>query len=220
MTSIWIELARAVVDLVKAVAWPTAVVILALKFKPELLTALPSLFRRKFELEALGVRAMIDAAAEQQVAPENPAIEKLLETTLLEPSPHLAVNIVENFIRESLKSVERTKWEATLSRALAEARLRQAHEFNYNRIFGSQIAYLKRLNEVSRTTKDQAREFFTSYAEKYPEFYANYSFEKWLIFMIAGGLIAEKDGGIELSVFGHDFLVYIVEQRLLENKPG
>jgi hypothetical protein len=55
--------------------------------------------------------------------------------------------------------------------------------------------------------------------KRYPEFYANYPFENWLNFMMGAGLVDEKDGDLEISLFGRDFHVYLVEQRLLETKP-
>jgi hypothetical protein len=221
MASTWIELARVVVDLVKAVAWPTVVVALALKFKPELLTALPSLFRRKVEVEALGFRAMIDAAAEQQqlAAPGNPSLEKLSGLTPLEPSPRLAVNLIENRLRGELEAMDPGKRDGSLLRSFAQTRLAYAHELTYNRIFGSQIAFLKRLNEISTTTVDHSREFFKPYAEKFPEFYATYTFEAWLNFLVAGGLVTETGSSLVINDYGRDFLIYMVEHRLLENKP-
>lgn len=97
----WIELVKAAAELVRAMAWPIAVVIVALSFKPGLLSALPSLFRRRFELEGVGFKAKIDAGEQQQGAGENPATEKLPETPSLNPSPRPAVNMVDAAARRT-----------------------------------------------------------------------------------------------------------------------
>jgi hypothetical protein len=158
------ELVKAAAELVKAMAWPIAVVIVALSFKPRLLSALPSLFHRKLELEGLGFKAKIE-----QAAAENPATEKLSETPSLDPSPRPAVNIIETLLRDQLKGIAARKRESVLVRTLAQSCLEGGHEFTYNRIFGSQIAELKRLNELGRITVDDAREFFRPSAEQFPK---------------------------------------------------
>ena len=119
-----------IVELVKAVAWPIAVVLVALSFKPGLLAVLPSFGRRKIELEGMGFKAKIDAAEQQQG--ENPATEKLPETPALDPSPRPTVNIIETRLRDQLKGIEAGKREAVLVRALAQTRLEAGHEFTYN----------------------------------------------------------------------------------------
>lgn len=90
---------------------------------------------------------------------------------------------------------------------------------NSPRIFGSQIAALKRLNEVGRATVDDAREFFRPYAEQFPQLYNNYGFDGWLGFLKGGGLIVQNGNVLEISDFGRDFLIYLTERRLAENKP-
>lgn len=214
----WIEIVKAVVEVVKATAWPIALLIIALTFRSGLLSALPSLFRRKFELEGLGFKAKIDAAEQQQAGGENPASEKLPETPALDPSPRVAVNIIETRVRGELSGIEAGKREPVLLRALAQSRLEAGHEFTYNRIFGSQILALKRLNEVGRATVDDARTFFKPYAEQFPQIYSNYGFDGWLGFLKAV-LIVQNGDVLEISDFGRDFLVYLTERRLSENKP-
>jgi hypothetical protein len=218
-SAMWVELGKFIVEFVKATAWPIVVLIVALSFKPGLLGALPSLFRRRLEVEALGLfTAKIDAE-QQQAVTENPATEKLPEAAALAPSPRPAVNIIEARLRESVKGIETGKKEPTLVRALAETRLVAGHEYTYNRTFGSQIAWLKRLNEVGRATVDNAREFFKPYAEKFPQVYSNYGFDGWLGFLKASELIAQNGDVLVISAFGQDFLIYLTERRLTENRP-
>jgi hypothetical protein len=153
-------------------SWPVAAVFIALAYKPELLKALPDFLRRKLKVEGFGIKAEIDAA-EQQKAAENPADEKLPEKQALDPSPRLAVNLVEARLHSDLLVIDPAKREAVLVRALADARLSGGHEFTYNRIFGSQILALRRLNSAGQATVDNAREFYKSAEEQNPHLYAS-----------------------------------------------
>jgi hypothetical protein len=108
-------------------------------------------------------------------------------------------------LENRLNTIDKQAREATLVRALAETRLLAGHEFVYNRIFGSQILALKRLNEVGQATIDDVQQFFKPYAEQYPQLYSKY-------------VIVQKDGLVEISDFGRDFLIYLTIMRLSENK--
>jgi hypothetical protein len=213
--AMWMHLLTTFVELVKATATPIAAVIVALSYKPVLLSILT---RSKLELEGFGVKAKIDQIEQQQVAAVNPATEKLPEARTLDPSPRPVVNIMETRIRADLSKIDGEKREPILVRALAQSRLEAGHEFTYIRIFGSQIAALKRLNEVGRATVDNAREFFKPYAEKFPQIYSNYGFEGWLGFLRNSEMIKQDGNDLEISDFGRDFLMYLTERRLTENK--
>ena len=168
---------------------------------------------------ALGVKAKFDAAEQQQAAAENPASEKLIETPVLDPIPRVAANLIETRLRNDLNAVEPEKREAVLLRALTFSRLEAGHEFTYNRIFGSQIAALKRLNEVGRVTVDDARGFLRPYAEQFPQVYnSNYGFDNWLAFLKESGLVVQNGNFLEITDIGRDFLIFLTERRLSENK--
>lgn len=206
------------VELVRAVAWPIAVVIIALGFKPELITGLPAFLRRKMEIDAFGVKAKIEAAEQQQAVKANPATEKLSQSPALQPSSRPPINIMEARLRADLETIDADKKQGVLLRALAVARVEYGHEFTYNRIFGSQIAALKRLNEVGQATADQAREFFKPYAERFPQIYDSYGFDGWLGFLKGSGLVIQNGNAFEISDFGRDFLFYLTDRRLMEGK--
>ena len=135
------------------------------------------------------------------------------------PSERPAVARLENELRNELQAVDSQQREGRLIRVLAETRLRAGHEFIYNRIFGSQIVFLKRLNELANCTVDQAREFFQPYAKQFPQVYSNYGFEAWLNFMVTNALVLRNGDTLMIDEIGRDFLGYLVFQRLLENKP-
>jgi hypothetical protein len=216
----WVEAGNFVVEFVKAAAWPIAITTIALRFRTGLIGALPALFRGKVELEAFGAKAKFEAAEQQRSAAENPATKKLPALPAAqEPSPRPAVNIIEAGLRDALNQIEAGKSELVLLRQLAETRLVAEHEFTYNRIFGSQIFALKRWNEMGRVTVDDARKLFDSVEKQYPALYSTYSFDNWLGFLVGRALVLQKGNALEISEFGRDFLIYLTERRLSENKP-
>jgi hypothetical protein len=210
-----IELVKAVVDLVRIVAWPSVVVFIAVKFKPELLSAVSSLLRREFKVEALG--GSVSIGVEQQTLVETTALSET--SSSLDPSPREAVNLMEARLRTELKAIDPSKKEATLLRSLAEVRLGRGQEAVYNRVFGSQIAFLKKLNEVHSLTVDQARDFYKLFADKLPGVYGSYNFDAWLAFMTTSELIVRSENNLQINWLGQDFLTYIITQRFSENKP-
>ena len=105
------------VELAKALAWPLAVVIVALAFKADLLAFVPPMLRRKIELELPGgFKAKLDVAEQQQGT--NPAAEKLDEKPALDPSPRPGVNVIETRIRGEMAKIESAKRELLLLRSL------------------------------------------------------------------------------------------------------
>lgn len=211
----------AVVEIVKAIAWPIVVFLAVWRFRTEIIAFLSLIPKgKKFEVDMLGVKARIDVAEQQQSGQQNPAVEKIDITFSLDPSHRQAVNLIEQRLHAEIKALDSNKREAILVRALALSRMEAGHEFTYNRIFGSQILGLKRLNEMGRASIDDAREFFNPFAEQFPHIYANYGFDGWLGFLKNGGLIVQTNSFLKITEFGRDFLIYLTDRRLAENKPG
>jgi hypothetical protein len=98
------------------------------------------------------------------------------------------------------------------------------HEFIYSRIFGSQIEALKQLDlrGPMGASLEEAQQYFRDQVVKlHPEFYSGYGFDGWLGFLVFNNLVAkdEKSGRLTVTPYGHDFLVYLREQRMNEAKP-
>jgi hypothetical protein len=205
--------------LLRDAAWPIAVVIVAAMFKCELVSALTSLPGRGFKLEGWGFKAELNGDEQKQAGAESPVNEKIPTHPILTPNPRTAVNTIEANLRRELNEIEDDKREPALLRALALTRLEAGHEFTYNRIFGSQIAGLRQLNAMGRASIDQARAFYEPYANFLPSG-AGYNFDTWLGFLLNLGLVLRNGDWLEITDFGRDFLQYLTERRLSENKPG
>jgi hypothetical protein len=211
----WLEFVKVLVPL----GWPIVTVIVTLLLKGEIFTFLRSILQRNFEFELPGgFKGKVDAAEQQKSADQNPA-SKELTVAAPAPSQNPALNRIVTELQNALNTIDKQVRETTLVRALAEVRLRAGHEFVYNRIFGSQISALKRLNEVGQATIDDTQQFFKPYSEQFPQLYSKYGFDKWAGFLESNGLIVQKDGLVEISDFGRDFLIYLTTMRLPENKP-
>jgi hypothetical protein len=216
-----VEGVKAAAELLKVVAWPCAVVLVVWWLRAAIRQFLESIAGRKMQVQLPGgIAATIEAAEQQQVVAENPISERISEEpTVFAPSPRPALNLMESALRTQLNQVDRNNREAVLLRALSTARLDGGHEFTYNRIFGSQITALKRLNEVGQATVDDARAFFAPYASQFPQLYSTYGFDSWLGFLTNSGLVTQTGNTIAITDIGRDFLLYITDKRLLENKP-
>lgn len=212
----WIPLA---INLIRAIVWPAAVVALVWRVGPKFLAAIPG---RAVNLEGFGVRASIAAAEQQFTGPDSPVNRPALEPASVAPTAVIreAVQLIEQQIRTELAQYTPDAREPALVNALATTRLRGQHEFNYNRIFGSQIAGLKLLDERGSATVTEAHEFFEQYAKLYPQLYSTYGFDGWLTFMVSVGLVVREGDQLKATPYGHDFLVYLREVRLTEMKPG
>ena len=85
------------------------------------------------------------------------------------------------------------------------------HDLAWAYIFKSQLLLLNELNR-GKVPIAKAKEYYDKTAAENPKPYANYSFTSWLEFMKSHVLINihTKDGMIEATVRGRDFLKYLI----------
>ena len=207
----------AVVEIVKAVMWPVAAVIIACVFKADVRGLLPRLRRvgpGGVELDPADAQksAVVEATTtEPGKLKEFPG---MMRTPAIERVEHL---LLASFAKTNVKPEER---EAFLLRLLAQSQLEAAFERIYRLIFGTQISGLRWLNERGHITVDEAREFFKPFEAQNPDYYKDYGFDGWLRFLISNELVARNGDVIEIADLGRDFLMYLTARRLPENKQG
>ena len=205
------------VQIVQTLAWPLVVVWITWWFSTEIRN-LAALFERKtVKVEGYGFKASVEIAEQVQEA-SSPVNDKLAQVAALGPNTRDASAVIETDIGSALAKIDSASRESVLQRSLADTRLMAAHEFIYNRIFGSQIIALRTLNERSSCTVAEAREFWQNFAQQFPEMYPAYSFEQWLDFLVRNGLVNRQGHLLNVSVFGRDFLIYLAESSLSEHK--
>ncbi len=215
----WHEGLTLALELVKVIAWPVLILVLVFVLKPVLVALLVN---RNWEFKGFGIVATVRAIEQQQATtPDNPVTAAPIAPFVPQPAPDPnspALASMEQRIQELVAAIPPADRQAQLVRALAISRLLASHEFVYNRIFGSQIEGLKRLDEIGSISVEAARDFFRPYAEKFPQLYTNYPFENWLGFMLTSGLVRRDGDQLFPTEFGHAFLVYLREVRLTEAK--
>jgi hypothetical protein len=203
-------------------AWPIVVAVIAFGYKPELMAFLPPTLRRKFKLELPGIKLEMEAAEQQQAAPDitttsvmSGAIE-LKEISGLVRTP--AIANVERDLHAILRGGIADPIDV-LVRNLAQARLEAAFGAIYAVIFGSQIAGLKELGARRRVTNAEAHQFYLEIEKQNPEAYAGYGFSGWLGFLKNRGLIRQEGEDVVMTDLADDFLTWLQAARLTVNKP-
>jgi hypothetical protein len=202
-------------DLLKGIAWPLAVIIIAVVFKNDIRAILP----RMRKAGPAGIE--LDPAEQQRAA----------STAVATSTPPGELRALPGYIRsEPIAAIERSLHAAlqqvpegdridVLVRELAQARLERVFERIYNLIFGSQILGLRRLNERPSVTIDEARAFFEEFRQANPDAYGSIGFEEWLGFLLNQGLVTRDGSSIAITDLGRDFLFYLAANRLPEGKP-
>jgi hypothetical protein len=131
------------VELVRAIAWPAVVIFTVWRVGLPFVALLQG---RRVDFKGFGFTASVRALEQQQTnAPVgNPATSPAIAANLPPIVNRPALQILENRISELLAPIQQQDREPVLIRGVAAARLQGTHEFVYNRIFGSQIAWLEK----------------------------------------------------------------------------
>jgi hypothetical protein len=89
----------------------------------------------------------------------------------------------------------------------------------YNSIYGSQLSLLQRLNSSIFENKDTLKPFYDFAKSTFPKTFEGYTYENYLDYLISFNLILVETGGtIKITIFGRDFLKYIIETGLAFEK--
>lgn len=210
------------VDLIKGIAWPIVIGVIAWIFRSNIggvLGHLPKVLDRVRELP--GGTKLCPAEEEQQarlgVVTSRPSLE-LKQIPGLGRTP--AIEMRERAILSLLDEINEDERVSRLTRALAESCLSTAFERIYRIIYGSQISMLRLLNENPHFREHHVRDFFSRVKDRFPEIYANYTFDRWLDFLKTAQLAVQIEDRLQISDVGRDFLTYLTLQGLPEAKPG
>jgi hypothetical protein len=97
----------------------------------------------------------------------------------------------------------------------------KSFEKMYDSMYGSQIRFLQRLNHTTTESKEGLKLYYNNAKENYPNIYRDYSYDSYLGFLYANGLIINEEGSenISISFIGKDYLRYLLEAKLSLEKP-
>lgn len=133
------------------------------------------------------------------------------------------INEAEGKIYETLEQLniqtdaEKVK---VLAKHHANLQIRSGYSEINHQIFGSQIAILQALNIQAEPVKPEFfKSFFDGAKKKYPEFYESYSFESYVNFLKATGMLNIKNGKYFLTVLGRGFLAFLAESGINVKRP-
>lgn len=180
---------------------PASVIFLALRFETEI----KSKFRDLKEIGMAGAKA---AFADQNAPTPKDLSAPAVLTSLPAPTP--TVSVIENNLRAALADYNPDKHIDLLLRNLAQARVERGFEYVHSEIFDSQVKGLRELQSAGGTiARVEAERYFEQVQAKFPEAFANTTFEHWFAFVHRNLLADEHNGQIVLTDVGRDFLEFV-----------
>jgi hypothetical protein len=215
----WVEHGRTIVEIVLALGGGTLLKAALIQF-----TRLPSIWITPIWMLSSGLILLILIKIWPRDNTTNPATNQIVASAIKPPVPSL-INPSE-FFRTSYTGQVQTEVEMNV-RAMVQGQPQQEREefcvrfiatgiintFYYQvwiLIFQSQILALEELNtKVLR--REDLKPYYDTAVPANPNFYSGYSFEQWLEFLKAHGLIIFHPGNtVEITVRGKDFLKYML----------
>ena len=209
------------VELFRSLAWPLLIAWALWYFRSEI----RKLLSREFEVGLKGVRVGPPAQEATQVT--DIAVDRLPTSTAQQVPPFIQTisgdqlgPVIDAFSKTAppnSSDADKARYFLVTAAAL---HIQLQHERHYIAMFGSQIALLKRLNEVGPIglSIDMAQLIYNEAARNYPDIYKSYSFEQWLNFLLHTGLVMRQENKLTITPYGNGFLQYIVLRQLSEIK--
>jgi hypothetical protein len=219
----------ALVDFIRALAWPLVVAGGLWYYRNEIRVALK-------RLTAIGpTGAKFDPSPEHQI-PSTPTLAAELpppKADALTPQPDLQTQIQQikslisadqldpftQKLRADLSGVSPSQQLEALPYFVAALGIQLSHERNYIAIFGSQLNLLAQANGASGITPELANALYEQAKAAYPQVYAALRLDQWIGFLITAGLLIQSGGAYVLTSYGRGFIKYLVDRQLPVNKP-
>jgi hypothetical protein len=202
----------------EALAWPAVGLILGLiallLFRKPIIRLLDR--TEKVSKEGLQAHTVQEQHIDKPVSKADDLL-KIFDNQLVVETEKLIKNKLDNLALKDLE--EREKY---LLRNVAMVVITQMFDKSYYLIYGSQLSALRYLNDnrgLSLTTS-QITSIYNDAVRKYPDNYANYTFENWLGFLVNSYLVQKNGNDIGITVRGTEFLKYLIEQGYSYQKWG
>jgi hypothetical protein len=205
-----LEYAKLVVELVKAIAWPSSILGVAFLFRHELRKLVPRVKRVGPTGVEFDAERQLAVGASFEGLREFPGNVRTRAISRIEIDLHKQIGVIDEGQRVDL-----------LIRQLAQSRLETHFERVYRNIFGSQISGLKLLStqNAGQVAREGAKQWFEDEVKsKFPDFYKDTSFETWLQFLINMLLVESTPDSVTITEIGRDYLTYMSATGLPEGK--
>jgi len=194
--------------LIKVLVWPAAIVIIGCIFMRLFRPSIEALLGRIREIGPSGLKATPNQTQTSTDAKEMPVDELMKDfdnPLLKEREVAISADLDKRGVSTEADKVR------LLTRHLAVMQLSFFFEAVYQLIWGSQIYILEHLNTIRMgdSAKNLKELFYDDALKKYPDYFANYSYENYLGFLKNTGLIMEKNGNLLITNTGVEFLQYL-----------
>jgi len=196
-------------DLLRGVAWPVAIIWIATLFHREIKTLI-------LQIREVGPKGMRIAPSVQSEADSDKITgEKISKLKLEDLKDPVAIQI-EDSTRKILKEIPEDEREARLIRALTLSQINKDFMLIYSNIFGSQIRALRTLNSGPISTAE-ASKYFGALKMEFPVF-TSWNIDSYLRYLIHWKLIEQHESEYYITETGRNFLRFIVDNRLSEDR--
>lgn len=200
--------------------WPHLAFLFALVFIILFRNAISGLIARITQVTRYGISTSPSRNTQSGTSPDSEnAVQQLLDVV----GNSAIINDIETGIMQALKDRKLSvdgDTERILIKHLAGTQLLLNLERIHGHIFGSQIRFLKSLNEqkVSGISLEFASAYFSQVQKMYPKEFSGWDVEKYLKYLYAESLITETDGQIHITNLGVEYLIWMVRNSRVENK--
>lgn len=214
MPSWLLDALRLLVELLKAVAWPLVVVYFARKFQPQVGRMLDRL--RK------GAGVELDPPPVQQIVAETSPISELSGSTAAILADNPALSTMVNTVRsnERYRTLASGKdREELIIYDFARVLINYAFDTIEHSIWASQLAILEHLHSrpLGETLQELERLYYAPAAARFPEWFANYPFQRYLQFFLRPLILLRIEG--DRAMLEADGVAYL-RWRLEQRKPA
>lgn len=219
-----LELYEKTVELLIGIAWPIVFIAIVLILKTSIVKAIKAI------TESLASRRItIDKGKLAFEPPEQnlPKDEDIFSIDIADPKLQSFFNDrldnarlnAEKAIAELTK--EKPSWsrEDVLLNAFADLDAALILERIYSSMFGSQIDLINSLSKNNNEAKiDVAKSIYDKATTDWPTMYPDYSYEDWLNYLVASGVILINDDQIKLTNVGTAFKPYFKSRNIIPTR--
>jgi hypothetical protein len=206
-------------------SWPFTIplvgLISLLLFKKEISSKIQTIFLVKHKDTEVSFEGMMNSQLAEVKKPD-PLESFVLKEPIFDP----ILTHLDDHVRKQLEDAfgndlkKQRDWAIRIS---SIASIERGHEFHYRIIFGSQIFFLKTLNQNAKVERDKAEKIFETARQAHQDLYRNFDFNNWISFLIQAMFIevqqTSEDGEFfNLTGMGRNFLVWMTNQGVIENK--
>jgi hypothetical protein len=120
---------------------------------------------------------------------------------------------------EARKLDSKSDTSKVLVRHFAKMRILWRCEVVYRLIFGSQLRFLKTLNVSGAMSEENAHQYYVTATQSYREVFPEKDSKPYFTFLIRQGLVIVQNDSFFVSNFGREFLSWLIQMGVSEDKP-